>query len=313
MLDPTPASLVPALVAILALPLVAHAAAPAPSALEVEIGARAKAFRGVFGLAARNLTTGETVFVNADTRFPTASTIKTPVLVEAFRQIGAGTLKRDQLVSLKEDEKVGGSGVLRLMHPGLAITLNDALELMISQSDNTATNLVVGLVGTANVNATMASYGLDNTLLFRPTFRQGKPDVHPELEKEFGLGMSTPRDMCRLFELIAEGKAVSPEASAAMREMLAHQRYQDMIPRQLPGDAEVANKTGMDEEKLPGPDGVARQVRADGGIVQGPKARYAIAIFTRQVDDGRWSVDNEALVFGGAISRLVYDHFNKPQ
>jgi hypothetical protein len=68
----------------------------------------------------------------------------------------------------------------------------------------------------------------------------------------------------------------------------------------------------MDEEKLPGPDGVARQVRADAAIVKGPKARYVIAICARQVDDSRWSVDNEGLVFGGAISRLVYDHFNKP-
>lgn len=312
MLEPNQAAVVQALVALLAVPLVAHAAMAPPSSLEAEIASRAKAFRGVFGIAAKNLATGETVFVNADTRFPTASTIKTPILVEAFRQIAAGTLKRDQLVALKEEEKVGGSGVLRILHPGLQITLNDALELMISQSDNTATNLVVGLVGTVNVNKAMESYGLKDTILFRPTFRQGQPDVHPELEKEFGLGMSTPREMARLFELIAEDKAVSPEASAAMREMLKHQRYQDMIPRQLPGDAEVANKTGMDEEKLPGPDGVARQVRADGGIVQGPKARYVIAIFTRQVDDGRWSVDNEALVFGGAISRLVYDHFNKP-
>lgn len=306
MLDPI------VVVALLALPLVAHAAVPAPSPLETEIAARAKSFRGVFGLAAKNLATGETVLVNADTRFPTASTIKTPILVEAFRQIGAGALKRDQVLILDEKQKVGGSGVLRLMHAGLAVTLNDALELMISQSDNTATNMVVGLVGTANVNKTMASYGLENTLLFRPTFRQGQPDVHPELEKEFGLGLSTPRDMARLFELIATDKAVTPEASAAMREILSHQRYQDMLPRQLPGDAEVANKTGMDEEKLPGPDGVARQVRADGGIVTGSKARYVIAIFARQVDDGRWSVDNEALVFGGAISRLVYDHFNKP-
>lgn len=312
MLDQHQAILAQALVALLAFPLVAHAAVAPPSALEAEIASRAKAFRGVFGIAAKNLTTGETVFVNADRRFPTASAIKTPILVEAFRQIGAGTLKRDQLVTLKEDEKVGGSGVLRIMHPGLQITLNDALELMISQSDNTATNMVVGLLGTVNVNKAMESYGLNDTILFRPTFRQGQPDVHPELEKEFGLGMSTPRDMLRLFELIAENKAVSPDASAAMLEILKHQRYQDMIPRLLPGEAEVANKTGMDEEKLPGPDGVARQVRADAALVNGPKARYVIVIFTRQVEDGRWSVDNEALVFGGAVSRLVYDHFNKP-
>ncbi len=297
---------------LLLLPVAAaHAATTQRSALETEIETRAKSFHGIFGLAAKNLTTGETVSVNADLRFPTASTIKTPILVEAFRRIEAGTLKRDEKITLTEAQKVGGSGVLRIMHDGLEITLNDALELMISQSDNTATNLVLSRIPTADVNATMESYGIKDTILFRPTFRQGKPDVHPELEPEFGLGMSTPRDMCRLFELIATGKAVSEKASADMAEILKHQRYQDMIPRGLPGEAEVYNKTGMDEEKLPGKDGVTRQVRADGAIVKGKKARYVIAIFARQVDDSRWSVDNEALVFGGQISRLVYDAFDK--
>jgi beta-lactamase class A len=65
---------------------------------------------------------------------------------------------------------------------------------MIAWSDNTAMNLLVGLVGTASVDRRMESYGLVKTKLFRPTFRDGYPDVFPELEKEFGLGMTTPRE-----------------------------------------------------------------------------------------------------------------------
>ena len=291
--------------------LVAQAAGP-PSPLAVAIQDRADAFHGVLGVAAKNLTTGESVFVNADTRFPTASSIKTAILVEAFRQIGEGKLQRDQIVTLREDEKVGGSGVLTNLHAGLPLTLTDLLVLMITQSDNTATNMVVGLVGTANVNRTLESYGIVETKLFRPTFRQGKPDVLPELEKEFGLGMTTPRDMARLMELIAEKKAVTPQASEEMLEILKRQRYVDMIPRALPAEAVVGNKTGQDEEKLAGADGRFRQVRADAAIVAGPKTRYVVAILTRQVDDTRFSVDNDALVVGGAISRLIYDAFNTP-
>jgi len=118
--------------------------------------------------------------------------------------------------------------------------------------------------------------------------------------------------MARLMELIAEKKAVNPQASEQMLEILKRQRYVDMIPRALPAEAVVGNKTGQDEEKLAGADGVFRQVRADAAIVAGPKARYVVAILTRQVDDTRWSVDNDALVTGGAISRLIYDAFNKP-
>ncbi len=297
--------------ALVAMPLVAQAAG-SPSPLEVAIREPAQAFHGVLGVAAKNLTTGETAFVNADTRFPSASSIKTAILVEAFRQIGEGKLQSQQIVTLREEEKVGGSGVLTNLHAGLPLTLTDLLELMITQSDNTATNMVVGLVGTANVNRTMESYGLAETKLFRPTFRDGKPDVLPELEKEFGLGMTTPREMARLMELIADKKAVGPQASEQMLEILKRQRYVDMIPRGLPPEAVVANKTGQDEEKVAGADGGFRQVRADAGIVAGPKARYVVAILTRQVDDTRWSVDNDALVVGGAISRLIYEHFNRP-
>ena len=67
----------------------------------------------------------------------------------------------------------------------------------------------------------------------------------------------------------------------------------------------------MDEEKVKGPAGDFRHVRADIGIVEGPRGRLVIAIFARQVEDTRWSVDNEALVTGGEVARMVYDYFNR--
>ena len=85
-----------------------------------------------------------------------------------------------------------------------------------------------------------------------------------------------------------------------------------MIPRLLPSPRglTVGNKTGTDEEKHHGADGVKRHVRADAGIVMGPDFSYAIAIYARQVEDRRWSVDNDALTTGARISRLVFDHFS---
>ncbi len=158
----------------------------------------------------------------------------------------------------------------------------------------------------------MSRYGLTETKLFRPTFRDGRADVLPDLEREFGLGMTTPREMARLMGLIAEGKAVSRAASEAMRATLVRQQDRAMIPRLLPADdrLRIGNKTGTDEEKHAQKDGVKRHVRADAAIVTGPDFSYVIAIYARQVEDRRWTIDNDALTTGARVSKLIYDHFS---
>ena len=269
-------------------------------------------FKGTLGVAALNLLTGEEVLVNADLRFPTASTIKTAVMVEAYHQAAEGKLALDTKIALREADKVGGTGVLNGLRDGTTLTVADLIHLMITVSDNTATNLLVARLGTAAIDDRMATYGLPNTKIFRPTFRDGRADVFPELEKDFGLGMTTPREMTRLMALIAEGKAVSAEASAAMAATLARQQDRAMIPRLLPQEAglRVGNKTGTDQEKLPGPGGIRRQVRADAAIVTGRNVRYVIAIYARQVEDPRWSVENDALTTGARLSLMVYRRFD---
>jgi beta-lactamase class A len=276
------------------------------------IGQIVKTFRGQMGVAAIDLRSGETIAVNADQRFPTASTIKTAVMIEAWQQIVDGQLSESTSIPLRQSDKVGGSGVLKDMHEGLAPTVRDLLQLMIVLSDNTATNMLIERVGTARVNVRLESYGLHDTKLFRPTFRDGKADVLPELEKEFGLGMTTPRDMARVMALIADGKAVNAEASATMLATLRRQQDRAMIPRLLPASdgLQVGNKTGTDEEKHAGPDGIKRHVRADAAIVTGPGFSYVIAIYARQIEDTNWGIENAALTTGARIARLVFDYFS---
>jgi beta-lactamase class A len=290
---------------------VALAASQRVEPIEARIRARLAPFRGVMGMTAKELRTGEEIQIDADRAFPTASVIKVAVMLEAFHQLAEGRLRPDHELTLPEAAKVGGSGVLQRMHAGLRPSVADLVELMITVSDNTATNLLVERLGTEAIDARLAGYGLRQTLLFRPTFRDGRADVRPDLEREFGLGMSTPREMARLMELIARGQVVSPAASAEMLRILGAQLYADMIPRALPEGVSVAHKTGMDEEKAPGPDGRRRHVRAAAGVVEGPRTRFVIAIFARQVEDTRVSVDNEALVTGGEVARLAYDHFSR--
>jgi beta-lactamase class A len=283
------------------------------SRMESEVAAITRPFRGQMGMAAVNLTSGETIAVDADARFPTASTIKTAVMVETWQQMADGQLALDTVVRLKDSDKVGGAGVLRGLHEGLDLTVADLIHLMIVLSDNTATNMLIARVGTARVNERLESYGLRQTKLFRPTFRDGRPDVLPDLEREFGLGMTTPREMARLMAMIAEGKAVSRAASEAMMSTLLRQQDRAMIPRLLPADdrIRIANKSGTDEEKHAQADGVKRHVRADAAIVSGPGFSYVIAIYARQVEDTRWTIDNEALTTGARISKVIYDHFSR--
>jgi beta-lactamase class A len=269
------------------------------------------AFRGQMGVAAINLRSRETIAIDADRRFPTASTIKTAVMIEAFQQASEGRLRMDTTIPLRDAEKVGGAGVLRDLHDGLELTVADLVQLMIVLSDNTATNMLIGKLGTAQVNARLESYGLRETKLFRPTFRDGRADVLPELEREFGLGMTTPREMARLMATIAEGKAVDRQASESMLGILRRQQDRAMIPRDLPADGIlVGNKTGTDEEKHADANGIKRHVRADAAIVSGPDLSYVIAIYARQVEDRRWGIGNDALVTGARVSRMIFDYFS---
>ncbi|MEP6767121.1 MAG: serine hydrolase [Acidobacteriota bacterium] len=283
--------------------------------IEERIRIRAGRFRGVLGIAAIDLKGGPPVSFNGDVRFPTASLIKLVVMVETYHQIAEGRLNREKVVTLSEADKVGDEPVvLNQLHPGITLTIPDLLRLMIAFSDNTATNLLVREVGAAKTDRRMESYGLNSTKIFRPTFRDGHADVYPELEREFGLGMTTPREAARLIALIAEGKVVSRAACDEMMAMLGNQFDRQMIPRSLPFERDkifVGNKTGWDEEKLKNASGLKGEIRTDAAYVKGPRSRYAIAICTRGGKDKNPGSDNDALVTGAALSRMVYDEMER--
>jgi len=276
--------------------------------VEKRIRELSEGFPGELGICAKNLRTGETIAWHADSRFPTASVIKVAIMAEAFDQIGRGILSPDTAVRVRADAKVGGSGTLRELHDDAEVTVRDLLRLMIVVSDNTATNLLLERVGVVAVNTRMDALGLKQTRIFRPTFAS-KATAEPLLEREFGLGMSTPREMAALLELIARDRLPS---SKEMREILERQQDDRMIRRQLPFDRMkivVGNKTGTDAEKLPDTSGHRGHVRADAGIVRAGDVTYVIAVFARRVKDTSWSPDNAALAAGARLSRIVFDRF----
>ena len=291
------------------------AAVHATGALDGSLAAKISTFHGEMGVYAKNLDTGEIVAVNADQRFPTASLIKVAVMAEVYRQIEAGKLRLDTTVTLRDSEKAGDETTpVNMLHDGTVLTVSDLLKVMIAYSDNTATNLLIAKVSTASVNALLDSLGLKQTRLYRPTFRDGRADVLPEEEKEYGLGSTTPREAAMLMELIAQGKVVSRKACDEMIVLLATQQDRAMIPRSLPfekAEILVANKTGWDEEKNPDAKGFKGDVRNDAAYVKGPKARFVLAICARRIQDKRASADNETFVLGAQLARMVYDRFER--
>ena len=308
------AALVLALAAVPLVAVSAPAAPPsAPSRVEKRLQKRIATFRGEMGLYARNLETGATFAVNADARFPTASVIKLAVMAEVERRLAEGSLDLATSVTLRDADKAGDETTpLNALHEGVVVTVPDLLRLMIAWSDNTATNLLLGLVGTKSVNALLDAHGLTKTRLYRPTFRDGRADVLPEEEKEYGLGSTTPREAAELMARIADGRIGGKAAADEMVSILATQQDRAMIPRGLPlsrRDVLVANKTGWDEEKRPDARGRRGHVRGDVAFVRGPNGRYVLAILARRVADEEPGPDNEALRAGAELSRIVWDAF----
>lgn len=226
-------------------------------------------FDGVMGVAVKDLTSGDTVFVNADLVFPQASSIKIPILVELFRQAQAGRLRLDERVEVKRAQTAPGSGVLQHFGDGTsAISLRDLATLMIVLSDNTATNILIERVGLPNVNDTLHKLGLEQTRLQRKM-------METEAQRAGRENLSTPREMATLLELLHQGKALDAQHSAAVLEILKYPKNTP-LRRGLPEGIPLANKPGG----IPG-------VRCDSGIVLLAGRPYVIAVMTTYNKDVR--------------------------
>lgn len=250
---------------------------------------------GIVGFAATKLSTGKHIGYREDELFPTASVIKVPILVALYGESLAGRADLGERVTYREASKVAGSGVLQDLDDGLACTLRDLAVLMITVSDNTATDLLLERLGKDRVEAAMARYGLDSIRVPFSTREMLAElvDLPPTADYEetrrrlrLSLGSGgralapettdrcSPKDMCRLFELL-ESRAILDDAScAAILDINQRQKFGQLIPARLPKGTLTAHKTGS-----------FRGVRNDAGIVYAPNGPYAVAIFSRALPD----------------------------
>ena len=257
---------------------------------------RLASHQGVVGLYVKDLTTGETLSIRGSERFPSASVIKVPILVELFQQVERGPLElSDPLVLLAADQRPG-SGVLQFLNTPHSLTVGDAATLMIILSDNSATNLIIDKIGIRNVNARMDSLGLRQTRLHAKVFLGTATTIDTAGTRQWGLGVTTPEEMGSLFELLYRGRVVSADASKKMLDMLRRNFDYEEIPRLLPSGVAVAHKTGKLDAS-----------RSDCGIVFNPGRDYVLCIFTRENRDRSWRIDTEARVTIGELARIVHE------
>jgi len=250
------------------------------------------------GLAYIDLSNGDTLFLNADSSFHAASTMKVPVMIELFRRAEAGSFAMDQRLMLVNQfasiadgsqyalDSNSDSDTTLYHRIGERVAIDTLLRLMITRSSNFATNTLIELVGAENVTRTMRSLGAQ-----RIQVRRGVEDG-----KAFDRGLNnttTARDMAVILRSIETGAAASPAATRAMREILLAQEFNEKIPAGVPAGVRVAHKTGEISSHS-----------HDAAIVYPPGKRpYVLVVLTRGITDGA-----KASKLISDISALVYAH-----
>ena len=251
-------------------------ATAADSRLQQNIERITRSVNAQWGIYIKCLETGAEIAINADKQMDTMSVIKIPLMVEVFRQIEEGKFKLEDRVTLTDADKRPGTGVMRSLDAGATMSIRDLLTLMTIVSDNTATDLLFEKVGgTEPVNKLMKSYGLESIRATGPSSvwfaalraAPSAAEFHRQAKTPYGL--ASPRDIGKLLERIAEGKAVSPNASETILQMMRGQVYSSRLPKYVTG-FRVPHKTG---DFLP-------YIANDVGIFESEKRRVVVSIFT---------------------------------
>jgi len=258
--------------------------------------------KGIFAIAFKEIGNEDNIIIiNGDEVFHAASTMKTPVMVEVFRQSIIGRFSLDDSIIIRNefksivdgstyslDVKDDGDDKIYSMI-GQKKKIYDLVYDMITVSSNLATNLLIDLVEPANVTRTMKEYGLEKIKVLR-----GVEDI-----KAYELGLNntvTANDLMKLFELIATNKILNEQSCNEMIKILLDQKFSDKIPKHLPANVKIAHKTGS-----------ISKVEHDSGIVFLPDGRkYVLVVLSKELDDNEKGKETIA-----KISKLIYDYLTE--
>lgn len=242
-------------------------------ALEQELLRTGSTYSGTWTYALTYLASGDSIAHRPDDVMPTASLIKVPVLVALYRAVDEGRVNLTDRIRYCEEHRCLGSGVLSRMTPGVEMTVRDAATLMIIISDNSATNMVIDLVGLDDINETMRGLGLEQTTIFQ---RLGENWAGLDARK---MSVSTAREMTRLLELIARHEAVSPEASEDMLRIMRRQDYRHELSRLLPWNEMNMLENHTENWVAEKGGSFLNGIRTSGAVFSGTRGQFAMSVF----------------------------------
>jgi len=220
-------------------------------------------------------------------QFAAASLIKLPILAAAFYAVSEDKISLDEIITIEKKDVTGGSGKLKALSLPRKFNFAQILELMISSSDNTATNKVIKILGFEYINSIFKKLDLTGSTLVRKMmdFSQRKKGVE---------NYTNPADIAYILEKIYRGELVNKKLSKLALSFLKKQKVNDRLPRYLPDGVIVAHKTGLE-----------RGVVHDAGIVFTPKGDYLICVLVK----GTKSY-SRAKKFIAQFSLLTYNLYN---
>lgn len=247
-----------------------------------------KTNKGNVGVVVKNLNSKDTIMINERLVFPSASTIKLVIMSQVLKEVKEKKHSLKEIIKLVNTVKTGGDGILKELNEGHEFTLEEIMTLMIILSDNTATNILISLVGMESINSMALELGLRNTKLQRKMMDSAAARSGRE-------NLTCAEDMARILELIYEGKNVDSEYSGIMLEILKKQQVRGRLDLYLPDDTLIAHKTG-DLDKL----------EHDVGIVFLPGCTYIICVLTNETETNK---DGREII--GKISKAVYEAYKR--
>ena len=279
---------------------------PAPGQrLQTAIETITRSVNAAWGVFIKSIETGEEVAINADRQMETMSTIKIPLMIEVFEQIKAGKFKLADKYTFVPADSQPGTGTIQRLDPGAVMTVKDLITLMIIVSDNTATEVLYRMVGGPDaVNARMDAIGLKNTRAMNipskwfPQLRAAASTEQFYRDGKYPFGLSTPREMGRLLEMMERGTLVDKASSDLMLQMMRGQLYRTRIPRYITG-YRIPHKTG---DFLP-------YVGDDVGMLEAPGRTIVVSIFTgNHFGSGEMLENAIGLVAKEAADYFAYKH-----
>ncbi len=251
-------------------------------------------FNGNIGIYVKNLRTGKTVSINADTIFPTASIVKVPILLGIMDKIQRGELQYDSSLTYKDSLLYEGSDILGSFKSGEKILLKKVIMLMLTTSDNTASLWLQSLAGKGTrINEILDSLGLKSTRV------NSRTPGRENNRTQYGWGQTTPAEMGAIFEKIYRNEIFSAAACERMMRCLGRNYWdEDEAISQIPPTIEVFSKNGC-----------VNASRSEVLLVNAPHNPYIFCIFTKNNKDISWTHENEAWAMARKVSKLLWEYF----